>query len=958
MTLLSRAASPLIALVTLAATALAQPLTQDPALVAGELDNGLRYIIRQHSIPPERASVWLHIHSGSLNETDAQRGLAHYLEHMAFNGSKNFEPGTLVPFFQSLGMTFGRDQNAFTNMNETTYQLTLPSSSGETLGKGMTFFADVVDGLLLLPAEIESERQIIQEERRRSLSGRQRTGNYVMERLAPGSVWGQRNTIGTEETINSVQQQDFRDYYGKWYAASNATLIVVADAPPAEVAKVVKDKFSAAPRRPRPTPQDPKVSPYEKSFAIVASDPEVRSESLRIVRITKARPAVTTVQLYRDELVGRLGEMALNRRFQDTTARGGTSYTSGRVNTGNQPGVMHTAELSGRASPGKWKPALNELVLELQRARIHGFTARELDEARKQLITGAERAVETEPTTTSGSLIAGINSNLASGDTILSPKQRLELLKSQLPTITPEEVSRRFSKEFEPAALCFIATLPSDADVPTEAQLLALGTKAYDAKPSQESEAAPAATELMARLPTPGTIAEQSEHAASKVWSGWLSNNIRVHHRFMDERKNQATIHIALAGGELLETGADRGITQAAQLGFSATKHLSSTEIRDLMSGRKVSVRGGGGFGGGGRGGGGGGGGGGGDTIALTISGSPDELEAGFQLAHLYLTEPRIEEAAFEQHLINARETIENAARSPQALGARTVAEAVYPDEPRHRPLTLEHVNRLTREAAQARLEKLIRESPIEVAIVGDIDRDKALALVNRYLGSLPKRERISPTAFADLRKVARPTGPRTIEKTLDTPTPQAFVYCGFYGADEANLADARALRLAARILSTRMFKEVREQEQLVYSISASSSPAAIYPGFGTFSAGGPTDPTKASALVAKLHSMYERFANEGPTDEELEVAKRQFAKDFVDTMKEPRIWETQLRLLTLRAPTLDDFLASPAAFEALTTKQIKDTFAKYYSKDSSITVVVKPAAAAPAKPEPADGGH
>src|SRR5204862_7714196 len=170
-----------------------------PSLVTGQLDNGLKYIVRKHSIPPGRAAIWVHMHTGALNETDRQRGIAHYTEHMAFNGSENFAPGTLVPFFQSLGMTFGRDQNAFTNFDQTTFQLTLPSADPDTLGKGMTFFADVVARLSLLPKEIDDERQIILEERRRGLSGRQRTGDYIRERIAPGSVYAFRSPIGTEE---------------------------------------------------------------------------------------------------------------------------------------------------------------------------------------------------------------------------------------------------------------------------------------------------------------------------------------------------------------------------------------------------------------------------------------------------------------------------------------------------------------------------------------------------------------------------------------------------------------------------------------------------------------------------------------------------------------------------------------------------------------------------------------
>jgi zinc protease len=937
-----------VVLTACALRAPAQPLPADPSLVTGQLDNGLKYIVRKNANPPGRVAIWLHMSSGSLNETDRQRGIAHYLEHMAFNGSEHFPPGSVVPLFQSLGMTFGRDQNAFTNMEQTTFQLSLPDTKPETLTRGMTFFSDILFRLSLTPKEIDAERQIIQEERRRGLSGRQRTSFYVTEHIAPGSLYGQRITIGTEETINGVNEKDFHDYYGKWYAASNATLIVVADADPAGIVTVIKDNFSAAPKRERPTPQALNVKAYDHSFAIVASDPEVRSEEARIVRLEPARPPVTTVPQYRAELVARLGEMALNSRLEDKTAKGGTSYQNARVSMGNDSGALHTAEISGRAAPGKWKPALQEIALELQRARAFGFAQRELDDARKEIISGAERAVETESTTATQGIIGRINGAVATGDAIMSPQQRLDLLKQLLPSITADEIAKRFADEFDPKAVAFIAVLPTSAEVPTEAQLLDIGTKALAVKPTPETETAHA-TQLMTDLPKGGKVTEGAEHAASKVWSGWLSNNTRVHYRFMDERKDEVSISIALIGGELLETAANRGITSAAQQAWTrpATRGLTSTDIREIMTGRKINVRGGGGFGGGGRGGGGRGGrggAGGAGAISLSISGSPEELETGFQLAYLMLTQPRIEPASFEQFQTNLKQMLQESLNNPMALGARTAGAAPYPDnEPRTTPVTVEQIDKLTIEGAQAWLDKLLKESPIEVTIVGDIPKDKALELASRYIGALPTRERVTKDAYASLRRLARPKGPRIIEKTVETPTQQAFVFSGFYGADDTNVADVRALSMAARILSTRMVTEVREEAQLVYSIGASSRAATTFPGFGVFSASAPTDPSKVDALVKKLAEMYELFAKNGPTAEELDVAKKQMANTFDEQMKQAGFWSGQINEMDFRGTSLDDVVGEPAAFQSLTAKQVQETFGKYYSGPNSIVVVVRP---------------
>jgi zinc protease len=200
-----------------AATAAAEEaLPTNPALVTGTLPNGLAYIVRRHNNPEGRVSIWLHVATGSLNETDDTRGLAHYLEHMAFNGSANFPPGAVIPFFQSLGMSFGRDQNAFTSFDQTTYQLTLPGGGRDLLAKGLLYMSDVATRLSLAPAELDAERQIILEEKRARSSAAQRVSDYVYERLAPESTLGRRLPIGTEETLKSLTPQQFREYYGRW----------------------------------------------------------------------------------------------------------------------------------------------------------------------------------------------------------------------------------------------------------------------------------------------------------------------------------------------------------------------------------------------------------------------------------------------------------------------------------------------------------------------------------------------------------------------------------------------------------------------------------------------------------------------------------------------------------------------------------------------------------------------
>src|SRR5216683_6750102 len=298
-----------------AASLAEEKLPTDPGLVTGTLPNGLSYIIRKHRNPEGRVSIWLHVSSGSLNETDATQGLAHYLEHMAFNGSANFPAGTVIPFFQSLGLAFGRDQNAFTSFDQTTYQLALPGGGRDVLDKGMLFMSDVALRLSLETAEIDSERQIILEEKRSRASAQQRVQDQIFERLAPESTLGRRLPIGIEPTIKSVGPEDFREYYTRWYVPSNMTVLVVGDTDPAMVADVIQKEFGGGPPGARPTPRDVGVKATVGQRAIVVTDPELTRSEVSMARLELPLGPALTVGQKRRELVESIGTWAFKRRM-------------------------------------------------------------------------------------------------------------------------------------------------------------------------------------------------------------------------------------------------------------------------------------------------------------------------------------------------------------------------------------------------------------------------------------------------------------------------------------------------------------------------------------------------------------------------------------------------------------------------------------------------------------------
>ncbi len=911
---------------------LAAPLPTDPRLVTGVLDNGLRYFVMKNSNPPGRVSMRLHISTGSLNETEQQRGIAHFLEHMAFNGSENFAPGTVINFFQSMGMQFGRDQNASTGFDRTMYMLDLPDVKPETLAKGTLFFSDVASRLKLLPSEIDSERQIILEEKRTRDSAQWRSLMHALPRMIPGSLYGERLPIGVDETIKNMTQQDFMDYYTKWYVPSNMVLAVVADTDPAVIVDLIKKDFSGGKKVAKPVDQDMRLTVTAGDSGIVFADKELPNAQIQIMRFDTPTGPVLTVGDARRDLVEAIANAAFDRSLDAKVSAGAMTFLNGGASSGNQMGMFRQSGISASGKPEDWKKMLTEIATEVRRATLHGLAAKDVDAVKAEILSQTEQSVKTESTAAHSAILGRILASAGDEEPVMSPQQNLDLVAAILPTITAAECSKRFAEIFDLKSAVFMLTLPQKdgVEVPTEAEFAKLGRAALSVTPAADSQTN-SATELLSKAPTAGKFAEIAQHQASDTYGGWLENGVRFNYRFMDYKKNAATVNISIAGATLHETKANRGISEVAgiALGKPATSTLTSTDIRDLMNGKQVDTRGGAGV----------------DTFSINISGNPDDLEDGFKVAYLLLTDAKIEQAAFDQWKTRNLQLIETRKTNPTSAFAEMAPGVIYsPDEIRTKPLNKEQVEALNVADAQKWLTSQLATSPIEVTVVGDIERTKAMDLVAKYLGSLPKRERISANTFASERKTGKPAAVRVADKTMATATDQAVVAVGFDGPDLANMVDVRAMNMAVRVINTRMIDIVREKEQLVYSPRFTLNPATALPGTGTAIFFATTDPAKVDRLVEVLGTIFDDFSKGGPTEDELKTAHKQFATGLEKDMKEPNWWAGRLTNITYRGVKLDDVVTEAQEMEKLTSSEVLAVFNKYYKGQQSILkCIVRP---------------
>jgi len=928
----------------------AEQLPSDERIQTGKLPNGVRWMYRQHDNPPGKMALLIHVATGSLNEEENQRGLAHFIEHMAFNGSENFAPGTLIPYFESIGMEFGRDLNAFTSFDQTVYLLFLPSAATEQVDKALMVLSDYAFRLTLADEEIEKERGVILSELRAGMSAMQRVRDATYEKLFAGMRLGQRLPIGKEEVIRAVTRADFENYYRTWYHPERITLVLVGDAAPEPYLPLIDKWFGQyrAPSAPRPR-KGPELKPFTSERAIIVTDAEFARGEVDIYAIHPGRPAVTTTELARQRLIDEIVSWIMKRRLSERIKKGQASFREASVDVID---MMHdglVANASATGDPKDWEKMLEELIVEVTRACEYGFLAGEFELCQKELLSSAEDAVRKEPTRNARELLFEIAAAVNDEEPVMSAQQELDLLRKLLPTIRLEEVNAAFATHFKPVNWSYVLTMPArdEVSLPTEEALLAAGRAAVARRPEPPSDVK-LAQSLLDQEPTPGKLVESTRDPDLGITSGWLANGVRLHHRFMDYKKDLVLVTIALAGGQIEETKETAGVTHVAGLILRqpATSRLGSTDIQDLMTGKNIRLRGGGQD----------------DAFTLTLSGSPRDLETGLQLAHALLTDGVLEQSAFDNWRQEALQRYEMVSKMPQYAALQAFAELVSGNDPRSLMLLPpELIAAQSPQRSQEWLRRLAAQAPMEVAVVGEMSFEEVLPLVEKYLGSLPPRARTA-THLDPLRKFARGVGPLERQVDVETVTPQAAMVAGFVSCDANDMRSVRALNVAANILDSRLIKQVREELGLVYSIGAQHMPKPAYQDSSFFLSSAPCAPDKGETVIAEVEKLYAAFAESGPTAEELDNAKKQIQNHLDTQLKEPSFWSEQLRTFDLHKRRLADLKNIPESYASFTAEEIRDIFRKYYVPARKFRVLAVPTkATAPGdapQPEPASTAH
>ncbi len=918
---------------------LSNPLPQDPSIQYRVLPNGMRYWIRPNTGPAGKISLWLRIGSGSLNEDDDQRGLAHLLEHMAFNGSENFPAGTLVKRFESAGLTFGAHQNATTSFIDTNYKLTIPNDA-KLLDLGLLYFADIAYRLTLDPAEITRESRVVEAERRARDNAAARVFNRQLAALVPGSRFGARLPIGDERIVREATSPQLRAYYRKWYRPDNAVLLVAGDVDAVQLDALVHKHFGEWPAASDPPAnRDPSIRPYERDRADVIHEYGLVNSEVNVAYLEPPRDFASR-RGYRAWLVHNLGKQLINSRLRDQILAGGAPFASASTASDTSFGTT-LIETRAKGAPGAWESVLKGILTETKRARDYGFSESEFQHARDAMLAEREKDALDETDASALYWIGMMDAAIDENRQPLSARQDFELTRALTATITLAEVEAAVRARYAPVRRTILLALPRHDDdktpPPAPAQLLKIA-QAVEATPVAKYVEPSRPKTLLAEDPTPGRTVQNALNGELNVLSATLDNGVRLHIRPMVHRKDHASVRITLAGGRVNETPLNVGITEAAALPFKvpAAETLSSIDIRHLMTTKQVTVAGR-------------------DTpsaLELDIEGLRRDLEDGFRLAHLLLTRARIEPAVFQQWKQQAIAREANREGSVLAQLNDRVDALLTGNDPRFRVLSPKEAERLTAADAQAWLNGILATAPIEVAIIGDISHEQALALAAKYLGSLPKRASVVG-AYDAARGLRLSPGPHEALVKVDTATPKAMVYIGWRGPDWQDAYDWRLLDFASRILTSHLIEEVRERRGLAYSIRARASSNTLYRGNGRFRVSFMTDPLKAEEAADVVQRVIDEFARVGPTPEELATAREQAALNFRTGSRTPAFWLDVLSDLDYMGGNLTWVTNYLADVEQYTRDDVVRVLRKYVRSDRFVRVIGTPAELPEADSEP-----
>ena len=859
---------------------LSQAIPVDPEITVGSLSNGLRYYVRANKKPEKRAELRLVVKAGSILEDDDQRGLAHFAEHMAFNGTRNFPKHEVVSFLESLGMRFGADINAYTSFDETVYTLTIPTDKPETMDRALLILEDWAQAITFDPVEIDKERGVVLEEWRVRRGAGARMQDKVFPIWLKGSRYPDRLPIGTPEVLKTFAPDRLKKFYTDWYRPDLMAVVAVGDFDKTATEGLIKTHFSRlkSPAAPRDRPIYDIPDQPGTRYAVM-SDKEMTTTSVQISTLLPARQQ-GTVGVYRQEMVDRLFSGMLSARLSEITQKADAPFI--QAFAGRSIFLARTKESTGLNALVKedgTERGLDALLAEVDRASRFGFTATELDRQKQATLRSYERIVAEKETRESQSRASEYIRNFLENESLPTADYEFALHQRFLPEVTLAEVNKLPAEWFPDRNRIVIAFGPDKSGLvmPDEAKLAAI-VKAAPGKDLKPYEDTAAAATLLDPVAATGTIVRTSTKEAVGITEWDLSNGVKVVLKPTNFKEDEIVFRATSPGGTSLASDKDYIPASTAPQVISAggLGKFSVVDLRRVLTGKIAGAT---------------------PFIGeleegLNGSSSRKDLETLFQLIYMRFTQPRADATAFAVQQTQMKAQIANQTAVPEFAFRETLTTTLYQNHVRRRipsPATIDEWNLAASEAFYK--ERFADASDFTFVFVGSFDLATMKPLVEKYLGTLPSIKRKETWKDVGVR-TATGVIDKKVEKGIEPKSQATIIFTGPFVYDQTQRV---AIRAMADILRTRLLDTIREDLGGTYSIGATPNYQKIPNPEYMISIQFGCDPARAESLVARVLQEIDQFKANGPTDKQVNDEREALLRDFETNAKQNGYLLTQL---------------------------------------------------------------
>ncbi len=901
----------------------------DERLRQGELKNGIKYYIQKNARPENRAELRLAINAGSILEDEDQRGLAHFVEHMAFNGTKHFKKSELVDYLESVGARFGPDLNAYTSFDETVYMLQVRTDSIELFDKGMLILKDWANGVTFENEEIDKERGVVESEWRSRLSADQRMQQAYLPILYKGSRYAERLPIGDPDIIKNASYESVKRFYKDWYRPDLMAVVVVGNVDVDKVEQDIHTLFGDI----SPVPAARKRAKYDvprhpETLVSVVSDKEA---SFTNVRVVYKHDKVHTKNLvdFRQSMVRNLYNTMLGARLAEITKQPDPPFMFAFSGYGGDIGELDTYSSFAFVPEGKAALALETILLENKRVLQHGYTSGELDRAKKNMMEGAEKAFKEMDKSESGQIAMRYVYKYLDEIPTPSPVQILSLYESYLPEIKLEEINALSSKWIRDESRVVVITGPQkeESPLPEEGQVLAImeqvGRQDVEAYEDEVIDEPFFSKELeMVNITTEKSFDDVGIEYLE------LANGVEVYLKPTQFKNDQILLSAISPGGtSLYDDDIYFNASNAASIvGEAGIGEFSPTQLEKLLAGKTVAVR---------------------PYIGSLSEGfngaaSPDDLEIMFQMIYKYFYEPKIDEEAFTSYVTKQRGLYKNLMSNPQYFFQDYVGKTKYDNHPRVGFPKDEDWAKLDYGRVMEIYEDRFSDaSDFTFSFVGNFDPATIKSYIRKYLGNLPNTSREEKWKDIGIRAIKG--GIKNRIKKGEAPKTNVHMY--FHGDYEYNKDNNYLMNSMIDYLRIKLREELREDLGGVYGVGiyggGSKKPHESYGITISFNA----DPPMTDTLVQAARRVVKKAMEEGPSKEDMTKVKETQRQGRIKSLKENRFWQQQIGQEHEEGQLFDEILLESLnkRINALTAAQIKSAIGSYFDYDNYIEIIMDP---------------